>query len=156
MPAPIDDEREPEALVGELKRFSDTVIDLKRRRNEYLIALLVAVGIIALLVGWIMFVQNPRTDRLAHRVESNTQTITSVQCSLYRLVLTSGYHPETRIKPDDTLEEQIATLAVYNEQYRTIVRDNNRLGCTAAPEPTEYISDPTKVTTTTRGINPDR
>lgn len=138
--------KEEHEIVDAIKLFGGTVTGLKQRRFRFTVKVSIAFGlvlvIILAIVFWISLVIIPRIDH-------NTKTVKSVQCSLYRLVLTSGYHPESRIDPTKSLEDQKENLAIYNSQYKTIVYDNNRLGCLKADDPNKYITDPAQITTTT-------
>lgn len=57
---------------------------------------------------------------LFHRVDHNANTIRSVQCSFYGLVL-GNYHPETRPAGLDR--------DTYIAQFKTIQSDSGRLNC---------------------------
>lgn len=138
---------ELEKLVESISIFGGTVTGLKQRRFRFTVKVSIAFGVVlALILGivcYISFVVLPR-------VNANTAKVKSVQCSLYRLVLTSGYHPESRIDEEMTSEDQAENLRIYNYQYKTIVNDNNRLGCTQQyDEPDKYITNPKEATTTT-------
>lgn len=135
------------ATVDAIKQFGETVTGLRKRQFRFVIVVSVAFGIVLLLIlgiiGYILFSVVPRLDENTKKVKENT-------CSLYKLALTNGYHPENRVDPDKSVEEQKQNLAIYNEQYKTIVNDNNRLECTIHfEEPDKYITDPAQATTTT-------
>lgn len=138
--------KEEREIVEAIKIFGGTVTGLKQKRFRFTVMVSVAFGAVLvallLLTIWISLFVIPRIDH-------NSKTVKSVQCSLYRLVLTSGYHPESRVDPTKSDSEQKENLRVYNLQYKTIVFDNNRLGCIEAPEPTKYITNPKDATTTT-------
>lgn len=138
--------KDEQDLVEAIKLFGGTVAGLKQRRWRFTVKVSIAFGavLVALLfiVMWVSLNVIPQIDH-------NSKLVKSVQCSLYRLVLTSGYHPESRVDKTKSFKEQRENLSVYNMQYKTIVIDNNRLGCLKAEEPVRYITNPTEATTTT-------
>lgn len=129
-------------LTKSVNAFGESVKDLQKDRDRFLVGLGIVVLGLVCVVMWLLVWIVPHIDR-------NTKTTKSVQCSFYKLVLTSGYRPDTRIDKTKSFAENKDNLRTYNNGYRTIVLDNNRLGCVRAQEPTMYISDPSKVTTTT-------
>lgn len=114
------------ALSAAVTTFGDAITDLSNRRRRTIIALCALTAFTVLLTVAIGVV-------VIH-VRENAKTIKSVQCSLYSLVLSGGYHPEKHRED----------LQSYNQVYATIVHDNNRLGCVQAVDPTRH-------TTTTKG-----
>ena len=140
--------KEESEIVDAIKLFGGTVTGLKQRRFRFTVKVSIGFGLVlAILLAIVLWLGISVVPRIDH----NTNTVKDVQCSLYRLVLTSGYHPEARIDKNDSIEDQQEKLAVYNQQYQTIISDNNRLGCVKAAEPKKYITDPKQATTTTRG-----
>lgn len=138
--------KEENEIVDAIKLFGGTVTGLKLKRFRFTVKVTIAFGLVLAslltIIIWIYLVVIPRIDH-------NSKTVKSVQCSLYRLVLTSGYHPESRVDPTKSDQEQKENLAVYNLQYKTIIFDNNRLGCLEAQGPTKYITNPDEATSTT-------
>lgn len=138
--------KEESDLVEAINLFGGTVKGLKQRRFRFTVKVAIGFGIVlAVLLAIVLYIWLV----ILPKVDHNTNKVKSVQCSLYRLVLTSGYHPESRIDKNRSLDEQRDNLAIYNFQYKTIVNDNNRLGCVKAEGPPKYISDPKDATTTT-------
>lgn len=129
---------EEHELVEAIKLFGGTVTGLKQRRFRFTVRVSIGFGVVlALILGIVLFI----TLVVLPRIEHNTKTVKSVQCSLYRIVLTSGYHPETRMDPDLPDSKNLENLLIYNEGFKTIIIDNNRLGCVKALEPQKYITN---------------
>lgn len=63
-------EQEVLDLTDAVKSFGRTVVDLKNRRMHLTIAIGVVVFVVACIVAWIVFFQNPTIKRTADRAAS--------------------------------------------------------------------------------------